>query len=160
MKYCASLLSLFAAFTVGCTDTTRDPIGLNVGDEIVLGTEVQPYLGLGCGSLDCHGDQGRALRIYAKFGLRESPDLRTLAVSQSEVAANASALAALADGEPANHLALLKGLATSEGGLAHIGGDIWANTSAPGYQCVLAYLSGSANATACGEALAEVDVEP
>jgi len=152
-------LFIAAALAVGCTDTSRDPIPLEPGDEAVYSAEVQDYVGLRCASLDCHGDQGRALRIYAKYGLRELATLREQDVAPTEVAANVRAFAAFADGPPENNLALLKGLATSAGGISHVGGDIWLTTTDPGYQCILAFLSGQSNATACADALAPVNVD-
>lgn len=152
-------LVIAAVFATGCTDTSRDPIPLEPGDEAVYTAEVQEYVGLRCASLDCHGDQGRALRIYAKYGLRELATLREQDVAPTEVAANVRAFAAMSGGLPADNLALLKGLAASAGGIGHVGGDIWLATSDPGYQCLLAFLSGQSNATACADALAPVNVD-
>lgn len=151
-------LALFAVFLC-CQDTTRAPIELSPGDSAVYAAELQRYVGLGCGSLDCHGDGGRALRIFAEYGLRERDDLRNQPPSQSEVASNVQAFAGLAGDSPASHLALLKALAVDAGGMAHEGGDVWRDSSAPGYRCLLAFLSNQTDPDACAVALAEVEVD-
>lgn len=155
-----TILGLAAVAGFACTATNRDPISLPLGDEVVFAAEVQPYVGLACGSLDCHGDGGRALQLFAVYGLREAADLRTLDIADTEVTANVASVAALSDSEPSQHIALLKALATSAGGLAHVGGDIWPDADAPGYQCLLAYLEGQSNSNACAQALSEVEIEP
>lgn len=150
---------LLASVTVlvGCTDTDREPIVFESGNEVVFATEVEPYLSLQCGSLDCHGDGERALRLYGKFGLRLRDDLRAQPTSPSEVFASVRALSALAGASVEDNLALLKPLSTEVGGLGHVGGDIWPTTDDPGYQCLLAFLSGRTNPSACAEALAVVE---
>ena len=55
------------------------------------------------------------------------------------------------------HLVLLKPLAEGRGGLAHIGGEIWADETEAGYRCVEGFLAGTiggpALADACRSAL-------
>jgi hypothetical protein len=120
---------------------------------------VHPYIALRCGSLDCHGDSQRALRLQSEHGLRATDGLRSMPVSPDELIANTHAFAALAD-EGVPHLALLKGLGPANGGMAHLGGAIWTDTSAPGYQCLRAWIERGDDAVACTAAFAEVALPP
>jgi hypothetical protein len=146
----AALLALLAATGLtACTDTSQQERELALGDEDSFGGLVQPYVGLRCGSLDCHGDAGRALRLFAEDGLRLRAELREQPITIEEVRANVVAFAAVSpDTEPAEHLALVKGLAVAAGGFAHVGDDVWPTTDDPGYQCLLSWLEGAAAADA------------
>ena len=160
--YSAIIVTTAAAVVLAwaCTDTELDPITLDLGDPVVYRAEVQPYVGLRCGSLDCHGDSERALRIFAEHGLRESDQQREQPESDTEIAANTAAFAALASADGVDeHLALLKGLDPGAGGMGHVGDVIWQTRQDSGYLCVRAWLSGASDATACAAALAEVAIE-
>lgn len=142
-----ALLFLVTGAHTGCTNTEQSEISITVGDETAYALYVEPYVTLRCGSLDCHGDMGRALRLYGGAGLRLQPELRGDFTSAEENRANVLAFAGIspevgAGADPTQHLALLKGLAVSAGGLAHVGGDVWASTDEPGYRCILAWLRG------------------
>lgn len=123
--------------------------------------EVDGYVSVGCATLDCHGDPGRPLRLYSEIGLRESTD-RDLPLSTNELEANALSFVAVDSAPPLQHLAILKPLAESAGGLAHVGGDVWADVNDPGYLCVLAWLEGrvSDEQAACAEARSSVMLPP
>ncbi len=157
----ATIATIALTIVGACTDTDRAPIEIDVSPEreTAFARDVQAYVGVGCGSLDCHGDGSRALRLYAKFGLRYIDELRTLEVADEETRANVRAFAALTGPTGREHLAVLKALAESAGGMAHVGGDIWADTSDPGYLCVLAFVSGQADSSACADAFAAIDPE-
>lgn len=132
---------------VGCTNTEQSEQTIEVGDEVAYGMWVEPYITLRCGSLDCHGDAGRPLRLYGGAGLRLRPELRGDFTSAEENRASVLAFAGIspdasAGGEVSQHLALLKGLAVSAGGLAHVGGDVWQSVEDMGYRCLEAWLRG------------------
>jgi len=147
---------------MGCNDTGIEEVPLTVGDSASYATEVQTYVGYRCASLDCHGDMGRTLRIYAERGLRGQDVLRNQRISTPEIEENLLSFAAFDSlgGPIAEHQILLKALAVSAGGMAHEGGAVWSDTDAPGYRCVAAWLSGLSTDTAaqaaCAEATAEV----
>jgi hypothetical protein len=63
---------------------------------------------------------------------------------------------------PLQHLAILKPLVESAGGLDHVGGDVWSDVNDPGYICVLACLEGrvSDEQAACAEARSSVMLPP
>jgi hypothetical protein len=123
--------------------------------------EVHGYVSVGCATLDCHGNPGRPLRLYSEIGLREST-VRDLPVSASEIEANTLSFAAVDSAPPLQHLAILKPLAESAGGLDHVGGDVWSDVNDPGYICVLACLEGrvSDEQAACAEARSSVMLPP
>ncbi len=147
---------------MACNDTSIEEIPLTVGDGDSYAINVQTYVGYRCGSLDCHGDMGRTLRIYAERGLRSQDVLRNQQVSNSEISENLLSFAALDSlgGPVEENLVLLKGLAVSAGGMAHEGGAVWSDTNAAGYRCLAAWLAGrgedAAAQAACTEATAEV----
>lgn len=156
---------------VACADTSEPAQRIEPGDAELYASYVQPYVEAGCATLDCHGDPGHPLRLYSELGLRQSSDLRPsalaedtepLAITEAELDDNRRSFAALelANDGPAQHLALLKPLAVSAGGIHHEGPSLWSSTAAPGYQCLRAYLAGDAEdepADACARALDELD---
>lgn len=144
---------------------------ITAGDPELYASYVQPYLEVGCATLDCHGDLGHPLRLFSELGLRSDAALRPEAIweqnepralTERELEDNRLSLAslALAGRGPAEHLALLKPLAVSAGGIAHVGPTLWASTQAPGYLCLRAYLLGDDAGDApdvCAEALATLE---
>lgn len=123
--------------------------------------EVNPYVAVGCATLDCHGDPGRPLRLYSEIGLRASTN-RDVPLTMSELDANIQSFVAVDSAPPLQHLAILKPLAESAGGLDHVGGDVWSDVNDPGYRCVLAWLEGhvSDEQAACEEARSGVMLPP
>lgn len=162
LPWLAAALGIAAALMPACTDYDESEQVLTLGDMESYGRLVQPYVGLRCGSLDCHGDSGRPLRIYAEDGLRLRADLREADITEEEIRRNVEAFAGVSPeaATPDEHLALLKGLAVSAGGYAHLGGDVWASTGDPGYRCIRLWLEGRADETeaeaACVGAYEEV----
>lgn len=152
------LLLLFASvFVLACTDTDIDEQPLALGDEALFASELQEYVGIRCGSLDCHGDMGRTLRIYAQDGLRLREGLRFATLDLEEVQHNVRSFSAFPseNADPSNNLILLKGLAVDAGGIAHKGDEVWSSPEAAGYRCIAAWLEGVSAAAACAEAGAE-----
>lgn len=161
-----ALTALFLC--AGACDAPSEPVQrITAGDRELYASYVQPYLETGCATLDCHGDLGHPLRLFSELGLRSEAALRPDAISEQneprtltdgELEDNQLSLAsiALATRDPAEHLALLKPLAVSAGGVAHEGPTLWPSTKAPGYRCLRAYLlgdeAGDAPAT-CAQAL-------
>jgi len=109
--------------------------------------DVQSFVGPGCASLDCHGDPGRPLRLYALYGLRASRDLRGLPITMEELDRNLAAFSA----QPPDRL-LGKPLALDAGGMKHVGGDRWASPDSPEYLCMQAWLEGGSDPEACAAA--------
>lgn len=150
---------------VACVDQGRVP--LEPLDDDRYAQDVQPYVGVACATLDCHGDPGRPLRLYAELGLRAGDALRPRALSEAveaeplsaqELADNVLAFRAIAaahrNGD--EELALSKPLARSAGGAEHVGGDIFDSTEAPGHRCLQAWIAGEPDDGACDDARAEL----
>ncbi len=156
------LASTLITALMGCNDTSIEEVPLTVGDALSYSADVQTYVGYRCASLDCHGDMGRTLPIYAERGLRGQDVLRNQRISTPEIGENLLSFPAFDSlGGPIDeHQILLKALAVSAGGMAHEGGAVWSNTDAPGYRCLAAWLSGASDdaaaQAACAEATAEV----
>ena len=127
--------------------------------------DVQPIFEARCATLDCHGDAGRPLRLYAETGLRARDDLRDLPMTEDELLANVRSVEAIDPDSPfAEGLMVLKPLAEASGGMAHEGGDIWLDREESQARCVVAWLSGqsddAAAQEACAAAAAEVALPP
>lgn len=130
---------------------------------------VHPIARFSCASLECHGVDGRALRLYAEDGLRAQAALRGQDLSADEVAANVAAFAGIDPmlaGVPelvSAHIALTKPLNVDAGGLSHVSGDVevWADTNDPAYRCMRGWLAGDLSvAAACDEAALALDPRP
>jgi hypothetical protein len=137
-------LGLATACTVDPPFTTDAPRSGTLAD---FGAHVQPVLSGGCASLDCHGDAGRPLRLYARDGLRLAADLRGHDPTEDELVANMDAIAGLGVGRSRieDDLLLLKPLSVAAGGVHHVGGDLWADQSDPAYRCLHAWLRDGAS---------------
>ncbi len=152
-----ALLTLVAAGCAGpANPTERVTIATRARFELVSGV-----LGARCGSLDCHGQVGRSLRIYSQLGLRldanEFPGLDAGVVSEGEVLANywasvslepdTMALVVSDQGRDPERLTLVRKARGSEN---HKGGAAIAAGSAADH-CILSWLSSDVDDTACGE---------
>lgn len=144
----AMICALLVAALAACEVDDQGEIVLPDRDAATFAADVQPFLGSGCGSLDCHGDPGRPLRLYAVHGLRTSAALRGEEITDDELTANVAALAA----QPVERL-LGKPLALATGGMKHLGGDRWADSGVAEYRCFAAWLDGDTDATACATAV-------
>ena len=160
-----SALLVIALSVGGCIDVEQAEQPVAVLDEVQYASHVQPYVGLRCGSLDCHGVSGRGLRLYAEHGLRLRADLRGEVITAEEIRHNVAAFAGASPDieRQSDHIALVKGLAVAAGGFAHVGGDIWSSTGEDGYQCILAWLESRTDETfgqnACAAARAQIAPE-
>ncbi len=124
---------------------------------------VSPVFERRCGTLDCHGQAGRPLRIYSGRGLR-LPNDGGLApgigdTTAAEVAANYRAVIGLEPEEmtrvvagvdpPRTLLILAKPLNLE----SHKGGPAFAPTNDPGEVCFTTWLKGAVDQNACAKAI-------
>lgn len=148
---------LFACGGTNGTDT------VSVADSLAAYTaDVHPILERRCSTLDCHGDAGRPLRLFAETGLRAADSLRGQPITMDELAANVRSLLAVDPEEPPLQSMLLsKPLA---GGIDHGGGDIWIRADEPQPACFVGWLMGKSAdptvAAACRTAAIEVMLPP
>ena len=151
-----------AAFVLPACQGGPGELPLDPVDVDGYAAEVHSYVEIGCATLDCHGDPGRPLRLYGEIGLRARADLRDQPMSRSELEDNAYSFRGVDDAPLDENLVLLKPLAEAAGGLAHVGADVWASESDPGYRCVRAWLAGvvGTESEACAEARASVMLPP
>jgi hypothetical protein len=114
-----------------------------------------------CGTLDCHGQIGRPLRIYGEFGLRFVDDAGnqpgTNATTATEYQANYQSvigvqpeiMTLVVNGSlPPESLMILRKplqLERHKGGAVFVEGD-------DAYNCITSWLGGQADFTACGNA--------
>ena len=145
-------LSLGVLAASACGPDPQGPVPRPVLDPDDYAMFVAPIVGPTCAALECHGVDGRPLRIYAEDGLRLRADLRGEPLSADEAAWNADAFAGV-DPEPESvdaHLALLKPLAVDAGGVAHVADDIWASRDVPELVCLRTWLAAEpVDATVC-----------
>ena len=124
---------------------------------------VSPMLERRCGTLDCHGQQGRPLRIYSGRGLR-LPNDGGFGPGQGdttaeEITANYRAVIGLEPEQltrvvagvipPRNLLLLLKPLNLG----SHKGGPAFAPTGDPGETCLNTWIQGAVDPAACNRAI-------
>lgn len=114
-----------------------------------------------CGTLDCHGQIGRPLRIYGQFGLRfvddggnqpgvgATTDTEYLANYQSIIGLQPETMSLVVDGNaPPEALMLIRKpeqLERHKGGAVIVAGD-------DAYQCLSSWLALQADLAACGRA--------
>jgi hypothetical protein len=153
-------LLLAGVFDSGCAPVDEQSmVGVQAQGSVAdFQQYVQPVLQAGCASLDCHGQAGRPLRLYARNGLRQRVELRGLDASESEALANMQAITGLAPETQhlEDHLLLLKPLAVDAGGVHHKGGELWRDQNDHAYRCLHAWLRSGASDDAgraiCGAA--------
>ncbi len=172
MRYRSATLTgwLVLCIVSACAPASRPNDPIMPRDPLLLETHVQPYLDLACASIDCHGGDGRPLRLYSELGRRAQASLRPqpisnahdpLALTKQELSDNCQAFAGveLASGPGDKQLALRKPLAASAGGMHHIGGVHWADKLDPGYLCLRGFLVGDITqdlGSVCAEATAKL----
>lgn len=163
----ATMLLLWAS--PGCTPIDQYETAVESSDVATYTEYVHPLLEGTCATLDCHGSEGRPLRLYSATGLRIRADLRTppgaplIDATDEELAANVLSIDAVDDGEPDvdRHFVLEKPLSSTGGGLHHYGGQIWTGRDDPAYRCVRSWLAGGAiDTAACATAAARDGLPP
>jgi hypothetical protein len=138
----SAVRALALLLLAGCVDSgSVSPAAL---DGAAYATSVHPVVEARCATLDCHGDLGRALRLYSEDSLRARDDLRGLPLSDDELAANVRSFAAL-DAE----LIVDKPLLGRE---AHEGGDVWLSADDDEVVCLASWLGGAVDTAACQRA--------
>jgi hypothetical protein len=175
-----AVLSLAAGIVVAmgsaCTAVNANAItevtGPDYGQfsEVSSSTSGTPIYGVSvvlerrCGTLDCHGQVGRPLRIYGQYGLRFVDDAGDVpgvqATSATEHEANYQSVIGLQPelmtevvqgNAPPEDLMLLRKplqLERHKGGAVFVDGD-------DGDTCLLSWLAGQTNFTACTAAVAQ-----
>jgi len=118
-----------------------------------------------CGSLDCHGQVGRNLRLYGSAGLRWSSTDRPLVPVCDTTDEVSQDYESVVDLEPETMSAVVaSGGASPEqltmirkarGTEAHKGGKIWSEGD-DSDTCLTSWLAGSANAGACASGVSGV----
>ena len=150
----AIILTLFAA---ACGSVEQGTVAAPDFDEDGYAVELHPIVETTCATLDCHGVDGRPLRLYGEIGLRAADDLRDTPMTMEELAANVHAFEGV-DPEapsPEESLIILKPLGVEGGGLEHAGGTLFLRGDAT-YRCFIGWLTDSladpATSAACAEA--------
>jgi hypothetical protein len=120
-----------------------------------------------CGALDCHGQVGRALRIYSQNGLRmKDGDMSgardTRVTTPEELSANYYSVVGLepeeisksniSQGNYTDFLLLKKPLDIEGSGVRHKGGPVIRSTD-PGFECIITWISGMVSKDKCDAAL-------
>jgi len=125
---------------------------------------VSPVFERRCGTLDCHGQVGRPLRIYSGLGLRLPNDAGNIpgssATTPDEITANYRSVIGL---QPEQMTRVIAGLDPPDSLLilakplmleAHKGGPAFAPTGDPGAGCITTWILGNVDATQCAQAVA------
>ena len=142
---------LGCALLVGCGYDAVESVPVSQLDGTFFAASVQPVVARSCASLDCHGMDGRPLRLYSEDGLRRRDDLRGQPLSADELAWNVDAFEAL-DPEPPfvdDHIALRKPLELDAGGIHHVGGELWPSREHPEHRCLRTWLAGELDPAPC-----------
>jgi hypothetical protein len=171
-----ALSAALAPLTASCADVPADGrIGVTApnGSEAAFGP-VADYLDHRCGTLDCHGQIGRNLRIYGCEGLRLSPGdvsicSRNAGGRPTTPAEHQATYRSLVGLEPTvmsavvadhgEHPELLTFVRKARGLESHKGGAL----ITPGDDqdiCITSWLAGQTNLTACSNALADPKFPP
>jgi hypothetical protein len=170
-RYAGVVLATAVALLPACSEAPSDArIGVLVpnGSEEIFGA-VSDYLDHRCGTLDCHGQSGRNLRVWGCEGMRLSPLDASIcsrmaggrattpeehqATYRSLVGLEPSVMTAVIadrgrDPELLTFVRKARGTETHKGGKLIVPGD---NQDI----CITSWLSGRTNLTACTDAQAE-----
>ncbi|MFO0677789.1 MAG: hypothetical protein U0169_14730 [Polyangiaceae bacterium] len=142
------------------------------GNKVLAG--VDGYMEKACGSLDCHGNEGRPLRIYSRRGLRKrgaqnvsngSPttddEIREnyFSVIGLEPEIMSQVVSSDSKGSAPERLLLIrKPLDSKNNELTepHKGGKIIGTTADESYLCMTGWLTGTSNTNACAVAMSKI----
>ena len=161
----AALSALAAALACASGVNEKRTTTILAPDQLAFETNVSPFLEKRCGTLDCHGQVGRPLRLYSGRGLRIPNDAGlypgTGDTSLKEKAANYRAVIAL---EPEQLSRVVGGKADARSLLllqkpldigspeSHKGGPVLAPQGDPGETCLTSWLYGTIDTAACAKA--------
>lgn len=155
------VLAVLAGCTVPSADSRSTPQALPDASTF---PPVAQLLDVRCGSIDCHGTVARNMRLYGSAGLRWSASDRPLSplcdrkaeVDQdyeSVVGLEPEIMGAVVSSGGAHPDALTM-IRKARGTESHKGGKIW-NEGDDSDTCLVAWLSGKADAAACAKGLVE-----
>jgi hypothetical protein len=166
-----ALAVLGAGVTLSCSipnQTAGDKIGDLPDRASFVDNGVSKFMERRCGGLDCHGQQGRPLRLYGQWGLRlkatETGERNGEVTTEEELTENYLAVVGL---EPENLAAcfaskgvefatfqlLKKPLDIENQGIRHKGGPVLRPTQNDfGWQCLYGWASGQVDKKQCEEA--------
>jgi hypothetical protein len=154
-------LALAALLLPACTLVSASDVDSVVGPPQNEFPPVDAYLVKRCGSLDCHGQAGRNLRLYGYHGLRlaKGDDPNGRPTTQEEIDADYDGVVGL---EPetmtlvvthgGEHPEKLSLIAKPAGLEEHKGGQLFEEGDAQ-YTCLTSWLSSNVDANACSKAL-------
>ena len=153
---------------VGCSDySTPDAPGqLSVPSRIAF-PSVADAMQLHCGTLDCHGQVGRNMRLYGLYGLRLDPTNNPLGSVTSEAEYDASYISVVGP-EPEVMARVVQHQAAPETltmmrkplGIEQHKGGLLISSGDPLDRCLIGWLVGSFDANACNAVLQTQRPEP
>lgn len=150
MRWALALSAAAAATTLasGCEDT-EGTVSMRCPDPEVFAAAVSPYLERRCGSLDCHGNRKRPLRLYGQFGQRHPSEANVSGgnpTTEIELGANYESVCGLEPEEMSEVIddfgqsaEVLQVLAKPRGLIHHKGGQVVAEGDAAD-SCILGWL--------------------
>lgn len=154
--------------TTGCVGGNPEGLYQFPDEGAFVSKGVSAFMEKRCGSMDCHGNVARPLRLYSQYGLRlEAADVRgpTTAAEQKANYLSVTGLepeeltTAVASKGAYTDFMLLKKPVGEEGfGVKHKGGPVLrALPSDPGWSCLLGWVRGDADAAICDQATKALD---
>ena len=157
-----ALAVVFCSACITSVDSgATSPLALPDKDQFIT-QGVGVFMEKRCGSLDCHGQIGRPLRIYSSNGLRKNDGPNgardTSGTTAEEQSANYFSVVGLepeqisvsrvSEGVYDDFLLLKKPLSLEGGGVRHKGGPVLRSTDS-GFDCLISWISGAANKAKC-----------
>lgn len=163
--------AVLAAIASSCAAADTVTVGSLPDSNSFITNDVSLFMERRCGSLDCHGQTGRPMRLYSVWGLRLDTGANgardTSATTDKERLENYRAVVGL---EPErlqeifttpqgtapnfdNYQLLLKPLDIEGGGVRHKGGPVLRQTTSDdGWVCLSGWVTNNADKVACDNA--------
>jgi hypothetical protein len=129
---------------------------------------VNDFMERRCGTLDCHGQIGRPLRIYSAIGLRKTDPNTPFAerpiggttedekidnyLSVIDLEPEAIGNSNATKGEYDDFLLLRKPLGIENEGVRHKGGPVLRSVGDPGFRCLRTWIAGAVSSDDCRKA--------